>query len=131
MNGEWHKNDTLTFSDIVGSEDSNPLDLFIGVRYNADYLYKELWLQIVAFSDEGMISCDTLCCDIFDGSGHRKGTTAGAIYQAEFFAGNVQIPHDKDYKLQIAPLTTDSVLHGIYDIGIRLAIPCQHPHEEK
>ena len=128
VGGEWRRGQVLSFEGDFSSLDGpNSLDLYVGVRYGAAYPYKNLWLQVETLvGGDSIISCDTVRCDIYSDNGRRNGSTAGSLYQAEFFVAPVNIPWRSTHTVRLQHIMQDSLLQGIYDVGIRLASPCLH-----
>lgn len=129
VGGAWHKSDTLFFNNISGSCDVQVLELSVGVRHSAAYPYKDLWLQIEGLLGDSVVELDTLCCRIYDGDGRLEGSTAGALYQAEYFCKTLSWGNNR--AVRINHIMGDTVLCGVYDVGIRLASPCRRQHAEK
>lgn len=119
VGGEWYASDSLLFA--VG--DSVPTgDLFVGVRYGAEYCYSNLFLQVTTIAGDTVLSCDTVRCNIFDEKGHRNGSTAGALYQAEFFVASIEGARS----IIIKHAMSDTLLRGVYDVGVKFAPRGRH-----
>ena len=123
VGGAWSKCDTLSFpANWYRSVGGQQLDIYLGVRYTTAYPYKNLCVQLEAVSaNDSLLSCDTICCDIYDDAGYRNGTTAGVLYQADFFVSTVSLQDSCYFRLQ--HMMQDSLLSGVYDIGIRVVSP--------
>lgn len=126
--GVWHKGDTILFFDSLLYETTSPIGLFAEVRCSAAYPYKDLWLQVEVLSADSayLFLRDTVCCAIYDNDGRQNGVTAGILYQSEHYAASLKIPSYTPFEVRFTHLMNDTLLHGIYDVGIRLGPPCRH-----
>ncbi len=122
VGGEWGKGCPLAFvQDSISCEESQIFDLYVGVRYSAAYKYKNLWLQVSSFAgNDSLIFCDTLCCNIFDDKGHRNGSTAGSLYQVESYVAPLHVPCKGVHTIVLQHIMSDSLLQGVYDVGVKL-----------
>lgn len=126
--GEWHRNDTLAFENIRLYKEMPSIGLYAGVRCSAAYPYKDLWLQVELLCGDSaaVVLRDTVQCAIYDTDGRHHGTTAGTLYQSEHFVDSLELPHNTAFDVRITHLMRDTLLRGVYDVGIRLASPCRH-----
>lgn len=132
VGGEWSSRDTLLFANNrQGDSLSTSLDIYVGVRYNANYPYRKLWLEVENYACDTLIQRDTLCCDIYDSDGRMNGTIVGTLYQNEYYLSTTDIPYSKIHNIRIRHIMADSLLPGIYDVGIKLASPCPNRYEER
>ena len=130
VGGGWQKGCSLAFVQDSSAIDS--ADLYVGLRYDASYKYKNICLQVELFAaGDSLVLCDTLCCDIFDETGRRNGSTAGALYQAEFYAFPIERPHCGSHIIRLQHVMRDSLLQGVYDVGVKLVPRGRHLCAEK
>lgn len=129
--GEWHRNDTLVFTNTLLYKEVSSMELYAGVRCSAAYPYKDLWLQVELLCGDSatVVLRDTVQCAIYDTDGRHHGTTAGTLYQSEHFVTSLELPHNTPFDVRITHLMGDTLLRGVYDVGIRLASPCRHQSE--
>ncbi len=126
VGGEWHRSDTIEFFPPFDGECPAPMGLFVGVRYSSSFSYRNLWLQVEKVADDSVVWRDTLCCAMFDNDGRRNGSTAGVLYQLESPAGVQNLLCDKPCIVRITHIMNDTLLRGVYDVGIRFASPGRH-----
>lgn len=121
VGGSWARGHSLAFvQDLSSQAGADSLNLFVGVRYSASYEYKNLWLQVDTYAgDDSLMLRDTLCCAIYDDKGRRNGSTAGTLYQAEFYVAPV--PHNCIHTIRLQHIMQDTLLRGVYDVGVKLA----------
>lgn len=133
VGGAWHREQALSFEEnLQALDEARTLDLYVGLRYSAAYPYKSLWVQVETLAGgDSVISRDTVCCDIYGDNGRRGGSTAGTLYQAEFFAASVNALWRDVHAVRLQHIMQDSLLQGVYDVGIRLSSPCQRQCAEK
>lgn len=133
VGGEWHRGRSLSFvQDSASCTAADTLALYVGVRYSAAYKYRNLCLQVTGIAGyDSIISRDTICCDIYDAAGHHNGSTAGALYQAEYYVAPVPAPRNNAHTIRLQHIMQDSLLQGIYDVGIRLVPLGRHQCAER
>ena len=133
VGGEWHRGRSLSFvQDSASCTAADTLALYVGVRYSAAYKYRNLCLQVTGIVGyDSIISRDTICCDIYDAAGHHNGSTAGALYQAEYYVAPVPAPRNIAHTIRLQHIMQDSLLQGIYDVGIRLVPLGRHQCAER
>ena len=133
VGGEWHRGRSLAFvQDSASCTAADTLALYVGVRYSAAYKYRNLCLQVTGYAGyDSIISRDTICCDIYDAAGHCNGSTAGALYQTEYYAAPVPVPRNNAHTIRLQHIMQDSLLQGIYDVGIRLVPLGRHQCAER
>lgn len=123
-NKAWSPNDTLTFVyDGVEKPGSDArLKLSALVRYNSDYKYMNLHMRVetLRMSDTTLLSVDTLCCRIYDDTGRRLGSTAGALFQDASNEVIVNAEPTDTLMLRLSHIMSDNTLAGVCDVGIRL-----------
>ncbi len=130
VGGEWHKGCSLAFVQDSSAIDS--ADLYVGLRYDASYKYRNICLQVELFAaGDSLVFCDTLCCDIFDETGRRNGSTAGALYQAEFYAFPIELQRCASHTIRLQHIMQDSLLQGVYDLGVKLVPHGRHRCAER
>lgn len=122
VGGEWPRGRSLAFvQDSALCRGADSVALYVGVRYNTAYKYRNLCLQVIGYAAaDSIISRDTICCDIYDAAGHCNGSTAGALYQTEYYVAPVPAPRNNAHTIRLQHIMQDSLLQGIYDVGIRL-----------
>lgn len=126
VGGEWAKGCPLAFvQDSALCRGSDSLALYVGVRYSAAYEYKNLCLQVTGYAGgDSVVLRDTVCCDIYDDAGRRNGSTAGSLYQAEYYVAPVA--RQNAYTIRLQHIMQDSLLKGVYDVGIKLVSRGRH-----
>lgn len=127
VGGEWHKGDTVLLADTLIYDAPDFVELFAGVRCSAAYRYKDLWLLVEVLSaDAGsVVSRDTVRCAIYDDDGRLNGATAGVLYQTEHYVTSLGTSYCNPFHIRLTHLMSDSLLHGVYDVGVRLVSPCR------
>ncbi len=133
VGGGWHKGCSLAFvQDSATLCAADSLDLYVGLRYDASYKYKNLCMRVESFAaGDSLMFSDTLCCDIFDETGRRNGSTAGTLYQAEFYAFPIERPHCGSHTIRLQHVMRDTLLQGVYDVGVKLVPRGRHQCAEK
>ena len=125
----WSRYDTLRFC-YDGSFDKNAAgyDLWLEARTDAAYPYKNLVARVEcrSLNDSSLVAVDTLCCVIFGEDGHRKGSTAGILYQVSSGSMSVDAKGGDTLVVHVSHIMEPDELEGVSDIGIRLGSSYAH-----
>ncbi|MCC8146359.1 MAG: gliding motility lipoprotein GldH [Bacteroidales bacterium] len=117
---EWDKNDILEFEVYI--KDTEALyDVFLELRNNNDYSFRNIWLFIDYQTPSGEIRSDTLNADLADiyGKWYGKGIS---LYTYTFPYGlNVQYKDTGNYTYTIRQGMRENPLKGISDVGLRVS----------
>lgn len=130
LGGEWAKSDTLDFvCNVQGNV--KQYDANIELRCDSYFPYHDLWLRVVALSSSGeSFYCDTVKCPVYGSDGSRNGSTIGQLWQLGVSIDAIPAYSGDSLLIRVNHLMNDSVLTGIYDVGIRLSYSGRHPHAE-
>ncbi len=94
-------------------------DLVVSVRYTTAYPYRELWLTLEEFSQEGYLRTDTVQLELTDGRGHPVGRgKLGLFTVTDTIRRNFKVP--EGYHVEISHALTDEDLEGVRNIGLTL-----------
>lgn len=124
VGGCWSCGDTLEFSfRPIDDKPARVVELFIGVRSSASYPYKDIWVAVETMSggNDSIWCRDTVCCRLYGEDGRRNGSTVGILYGNEFFVDTVRVSSHCDNRFRVFHIMSDTLLSGVYDIGVRLA----------
>lgn len=118
--GGWSKNDAVTFTPAL--EDSlAAYDIYVAVRHNNDYRYRNLWLFIDYPDANGVMKTDTVNGILAQPNGEWRGAGWGSLYQLEFLYKKAFLfPAGKENRVIIRQGMRDDVLPGIREIGLKL-----------
>jgi gliding motility-associated lipoprotein GldH len=121
VDNTWRGSDTLFFT--VSMRDSlQPLTTEAEVRFSESYPYRELTLTATHnLRDSTRFETDTIHIEMTDRTGTRKESNWSCLYQASGRMSVTRTAHHGNYTIKIAPLTADSVVCGLNDIGIRMS----------
>ncbi len=98
---------------------SEAYDLVVSVRYTGAYPYRELWLTLEEFAQEGYLRTDTIQLRLTDGRGHPIGRGKLGLYSvADTVRRNFRVP--EGYHVEIGHALTDEDLEGVRNIGLTL-----------
>lgn len=127
INGGWEKDSTLVFK--LGKLDSlQNYNLFINVRNNKDYNYRNLFLITEMRFPQGKVITDTLEYEMAAPDGTWLGTGFGDVKESKlWYKENVSFTEPGEYSIAIkqAMRKNDEVkgienLEGITHIGFRI-----------
>ncbi|WP_418698128.1 gliding motility lipoprotein GldH [Bacteroides sp.] len=117
----WQRKDTLCFSAEI-SDSLTYYKLSVEIRNRNNYPYQNISLSVSCDApDAQSLLADTLQFTLADKEGIWKGDGWGGLYQSSFPAGSVRIGKPGIYLFKIAYTLPDEILHGVNDIGIKLA----------
>ena len=122
----WFKRDVQRFTPEV-PDTVNRYDVYLSLRHNGDYTYRNLWL-FVSYNDEGgVLKTDTVNCELADEFGRWSGGGWGSYYQQEVLLNDdFRFSGEKEHVFTVQQAMRDDRIRGISDVGIRIV-----PHEEK
>lgn len=120
----WFKRDVQRFTpespDSIGR-----YDLYLTLRHNGDYAYRNLWLFVSYTGADGEQKTDTVNCELADEFGRWSGGGWGSYYQQELLLDDCFRFVGKGQVVTIQQAMRDDRIRGISDVGIRIA-----PHTE-
>lgn len=122
----WGKEDTLLFDVAVPDSQTDYL-LTVEVRHTVEYSYRNLDLCLLhsacpadSTGRSPQEEADTLRLMLADEKGLWNGKGWGGLYQTAFPARNVSVTVRGTYRFRLIYNFSDTTLHGLSDIGIRL-----------
>lgn len=116
----WSYIDTLYIEPQISELKS--IDLFLEVRHSPSYPYKYLYMVCEEnITDSLTTNIDTIAINLVKTDNRIKGSGLGQIYQLKNFYKQINHPQfSSKSKVSFYHLMTDSIIHGIEDIGIRI-----------
>ena len=118
-NASWEKNSPCDFEFMV-TDTINSYDVFVEVRSNNDYMFRNLWLFVCLTTPDGSVRQDTLNCELADvyGKWHGKGNS---LYTLDFlYEDAICFPDTGTYTYSVRQGMREDPLKGISDIGLRV-----------
>ena len=98
-----------------------PPSLYLTLRHNGDYAYRNLWLFVSYTGADGEQKTDTVNCELADEFGRWSGGGWGSYYQQELLLDDCFRFVGKEQVVTIQQAMRDDRIRGISDIGIRIA----------
>ena len=132
----WNRHDTLHFCyDASFDGDVSGYNLSLEARADASYSYRNIVARVEcrSLNDSSFVAVDTLCCELFGEDGHRKGATAGILYQVSSGPMYVGYGGGDTLVVLVSHIMDADELAGVSDVGIRLcssSVRGQHPSSE-
>lgn len=119
---KWSMYDPGKFTCII--EDTVRIyDLTLSVRTSTGYPYRNLYLFVVTSFPSGSSLTDTIQGVLTDEKGKWLGRGAGDIREITIpFKSNVYFPEKGEYHFKVIHGMRDTVLQGVYDIGMRISV---------
>lgn len=118
VNSKWNKKQVVSFN--FNSKDTiNGYDIFVNVRNNNEYRYKNLFLFITTFSPNGYTKGDTLEITLADDKGKWLGHGIGGVNSiAKAYKKNIRFPVSGTYKIEVLQGMRNDILEGIMDVSV-------------
>ena len=117
----WFKRDVQRFTAEV-PDTLIRYDLYLTLRHNGDYSYRNLWLFVSYRDKKGLLKTDTVNCELADEFGRWSGGGWGSYYQQELLLDdNFRFSRGKEQVFTIQQAMRDDRIRGITDVGIRIA----------
>ena len=118
----WLADEPAEFEFEVKNTDLG-VDLFVDLRHNGDYPYRNLFLFLETTFPDGKTERDTIECLLADKLGHWKGTGNGFVFSNGvnhdiLFRYNDKFPETGMYKMSFQQAMRVENLEGILDIGL-------------
>lgn len=120
----WFKRDVQRFTP-ESPDSTGRYDLYLTLRHNGDYAYRNLWLFVSYTGADGEQKTDTVNCELADEFGRWSGGGWGSYYQQELLLDDCFRFVGKEQVVTIQQAMRDDRIRGISDVGIRIA-----PHTE-
>jgi gliding motility-associated lipoprotein GldH len=122
-NSSWHEDSLLTF-DVDIKDLSSSHNILFNVRNKGSYKYNNLWLFIFIHQPNGEIIIDSLELTLANPvTGEWYGKGLSSLHDNQYpYKENISFPDTGRYifKIQHGMRTTDGVLEGINDFGLRV-----------
>ncbi|MGB8357549.1 MAG: gliding motility lipoprotein GldH [Bacteroidales bacterium] len=123
MEGEaWSMYDpgkfTCTIDDTV-----SVYNIDLSVRTSTQYPYRNLYLFVVTSFPSGNNITDTVQVMLADEKGDWLGRGAGDLRELTIpYKSNVYFPEKGEYHFKVIQGMRDTVLKGVYDLGMRISL---------
>jgi len=113
----WNVIDTLTF--LVNIDDANAYyDVAVSVRYQKDYEFSNIWLNIIASYTENNKPI-RLEVPLFKKDGKPYGKVSGSLCtQTVPLQTKIKFPKVGKYRIKMVHLMRKDPLDGISDVGV-------------
>jgi gliding motility-associated lipoprotein GldH len=120
-NSTWTE-DSICMFKVPLADTLSLYDVYVELRNNDDYPYRNLWLFITLETPDGKARQDTLNCEMADefGKWHGKGLS---LYTLSLpYDISVQFPDSGTYTYSIRHGMREKNLKGISDVGLRIVL---------
>lgn len=117
----WSMYDPAKFSCAI-VDTASIYDITLSVRTSTDYPYRNLYLFVVTVFPSGTSITDTIQGMLTDEKGNWLGRGAGDLREVIIpYKSNVYFPENGEYHFQVVHGMRDTILTGIYDLGMRIS----------
>jgi gliding motility-associated lipoprotein GldH len=117
---EWSMYDPANFACTV-NDTIRSYNVNLSVRTSTDYPYRNLYLFVITTFPSGTTLTDTVQGMLTDEKGEWLGKGAGDIREAVIpYKSNVFFPEAGEYHFRVIHGMRDTVLTGVYDIGMKI-----------
>jgi len=118
--GGWNKDSVLGFSFTVTDTMQN-YNLLVGIRNQATYPYRNLWLFIKTTAPDKRYLVDTVEIFLATPDGRWYGKGWGDIFTASLpYKQRVRFQAIGNYSLSVTQGMREDYLKGIVDVGLRV-----------
>lgn len=118
---QWSMYDPARYTCSIGDTVST-FNIDLTVRTSTDYPYRNMYLFIVTSFPSGTTVTDTLQAMVTDGKGRWLGKGAGDLRELTIpYKTNVFFPEEGEYHFSVIHGMRDTLLKGVYDMGIRIS----------
>ncbi len=125
--GEWHR-DSLKRFQFLAPDTVNRYNLFINLRNNSDYNFRNIYLITELNFPNGKVISDTLQYEMAAPSGEWLGTGFGDMKESKlWYKENIKFTENGEYTVTVqqAMRRRDSIiglesLEGITEVGFRI-----------
>jgi gliding motility-associated lipoprotein GldH len=114
---KWQRNEKVNFK-VEGLDKASPQDIFIEIRNNNNYPFRNLWLFVDITAPNGVQRCDTINVELADVYGKWYGRGISLYVYSFQYESNVQYPLSGTYTYSIRQGMREDTLEGITDIGM-------------
>ncbi len=116
----WPENEVATLK-VPVAETLSHCTIFVNLRHNDNYLYDNIFLEVIAVSPTGARVADTLEYRLADERGKWFGKPGGQWYDCRLpFRSDVQFLVSGNYLFHIRQLMRQEALPGVGSVGIRI-----------
>jgi gliding motility-associated lipoprotein GldH len=117
---EWNKDSLLVF-DIPVTDTIQSHNLYINIRNDINYSYRNLWVFVKIEQPNGSAIRDTFELAVADAAGKWLGEGFGGLKTREvIYRRNVFFPRSGNYIISLQQGMRENMLEGISDVGIRV-----------
>lgn len=123
MEGErWSMYEPADYSCTV-DDTASTYDISFSLRTSTEYPYRNIYLFVVTSFPSGTTVTDTVHAILADGQGRWLGKGAGDLREMTIpFKSNVWFPEAGEYSFRVIHGMRDTVLRGVYDFGMNIAL---------
>jgi gliding motility-associated lipoprotein GldH len=119
---KWSMYDPVTFACSI-DDTVKIYNVDLAVRTSTAYPYRNLYLFIITSFPSGTTVTDTVQVMLADEKGDWLGRGAGDIRELTIpYKSNVYFPEKGEYHFSVIQGMRDTILKGIYDLGIRISL---------
>lgn len=119
---QWSIYDPAMYACMI-SDTVSTFNINLSVRTSTDYPYRNMYLFIVTTFPSGTTVTDTLQTMITDEKGRWLGRGAGDLRELTIpYKSNVWFPETGEYHFRIIHGMRDTVLKGVYDMGMKITL---------
>jgi gliding motility-associated lipoprotein GldH len=115
----WSRNESVTF-DVNIADSFARYDVFLEIRNNNDYPFRNLWLFVGLTTPDGRQRQDTINVELADVYGKWKGKGISLYTYPARYEHNLQYFHTGVYTYTVKQGMREENLPGISDVGLKV-----------
>jgi len=119
--GQWSMYDPAKYACII-NDTTGSYNLTFSIRTSSDYHYRNIYMFVITSLPSGVSLTDTVQGILTNEKGEWLGKGAGDIREVTIpYKSNVFFPENGEYHFRVIHGMRDTVLNGVYDLGIKIA----------
>ena len=123
---KWSMYDPVSYACTI-TDTISTHDIKFSLRTSTEYPYRNIYLFIVTTFPSGTTVTDTLHAMVADEKGRWLGRGAGDLRELSIpYKSNVWFPETGEYHFRVAQGMRDTVLRGVYDLGMKITLRENH-----
>ena len=116
---KWNQSEIIRL-EVPVADVSKHYDVYLEIRNNNQYSFRNLWLFIDVKMADGTVRNDTISIPLADIYGKWFGTGIGTYSLAYLYKSDFQYPEAGTYVYTIRQGMRSEVLNGISEVGLRI-----------
>ncbi|HOO67395.1 MAG: gliding motility lipoprotein GldH [Bacteroidales bacterium] len=120
--GNWSMFDPARYSCAI-NDTVRTYNMELSLRTSTAYPYRNIYLFMMTTFPSGSVMTDTIHAMVTDEKGRWLGKGTGDVRELTIpYKSNVYFPEQGEYHFRVAHGMRDTILKGVYDMGIKISL---------